>query len=208
VGLASIAWDGREYGLVYGHYDYRSERVISRQLRIANDGRALGQLALGEAPAIAGIYSATRAGEGTGSAWISVDEEGRSSLWFARTRGERIDAAARRVRQEEVLGVPPSIAWRGADGAVAWTDRASDRVQTWFARVNAQGSVVGSPASVSAGALAFEPSLVWTGREYAMAFTRLEGQTLSLRLVRFDAEGKRVGEEAEVARVSPRPPLR
>jgi hypothetical protein len=203
VGLPSIAWDGREYGLVYGHYDYRRERLVSRQLRLANDGRSLGQLVLGEAGGIGGIYAATRAGEGTGATWITLDDAGHSSLWFARTRGDRIDVGARRLREQEVLGVAPSIAWRGNEGAVAFTDRREGRVQTWFARVNASGGIVGAPVSVSSGALVFEPSLAWTGREYAVAFTRLEGQTLSIRLARFDAEGRRVGDEAEVA-VSPR----
>lgn len=199
IGLSAIAWDGREFGVSYAHYAYQRERTETRLLRAGNDGRVLGTLALGDGVGFGGAFAMMPAADGLAMSWIDFTEDGVSSLWFARTRGERVDVRARKVRSEPVLPMLPSIVWTGDSLGVAWTEQLTDRVAVSFARVSREGAMVGTPVHVSTRGAGFQPSLVWTGRDYAVAWAQRDGRTLTIQFARLDANGQRIGNDVEVA---------
>ena len=103
IGLSAIAWDGREFGVSYPHYDARRDRVEARLLRASADGRALGTLALGDGPGMGGLFALTPAADGLAVSWSTLTEDGDAALWFARARGERVDVRARACVRSTVL---------------------------------------------------------------------------------------------------------
>ncbi len=204
IGLSSATWDGREFAIAYGHWNDRADQLNARFVRLTPQGRAIGTLEMGTAPAFGGYFAATPSAEGTASAWTAFDEEGSAALYFARSRGARVETAARRIASAGVFAVPPSIAWNGTTATVLFVDDANQQPGVSMLRVGANGAVIGSATRISRGDFALEPTVVWTGREFAAAWTQIDGRRLSLRLARFDADGKPVAADREVASASER----
>lgn len=150
-GSATLAWSGRNFGVVWEDEVSADEDAPLDRLAFAavSPGRVdvprrevTRRDAFQVQPVLAfggGVYAL---------AWTTIGENG-LDVWLARldAEGKALGAPIQVTRNS--MGLLPSVAWNGREFGIAWTDVRGGGIDVWFARYDAQGRRVGEEVRVS-----------------------------------------------------------
>jgi hypothetical protein len=187
-----IAWNGSEYGIVWG-----VDRLI-RFSRLSSQGARIGaEIRISDPP---GNFIHPRI------VWTGSEYGIAYTNWTspAQIRFARVGASGNVLARDLVVTTtsfesdgptPSSLAWTGTEYGTVWRDlRIPGNPELFFARLSASGAKIGGDLRVTNNPSDVRrPSLVWTGLEYAVVWPDNRDGNFEIYLARLDATGAKAG---------------